>query len=367
MLKKSVCIILCLCLTAAFFACSGKKEAAMRLEGESVSEAVYAYYLACYKQYWLSALGQTDDPSFWQTENEGVTNADRLTEISEEAIKKRLVCCYLFNKSGLKLTDSELYSVDKMIAGIKASLEDKNGIENDEVFKKLNVGESDLKEVLIMDSKVGAYQDYLYGENGVDKITDAEREEYYKNNYYRFELLYLMNSDFVRDENGNIVYDGDKNAKVTEISDERYEEKLALAKDILEKVRNGGDIREFIEEYSEQLEKGDYKNGHYLCSVNEYGTVISAAVMKLKTGETGLLQLPTGIYIIQRTELDDGGWGKEINQPGEDFYNFEDLVREYDFDNLLKPYYEKTETVKEITEKYKMEELPYTFSWQYLF
>ncbi len=363
-MKKIIICLLCAVLLISAASCSGS-EPAMKLENVSVSGSIYAYYLACYKQYWLTAFGQTDGPDFWDAESDGIRNADRLTQISETAIKKRIAANYLFDLYQLKLTDEEYKSIDAMITGIKASVDD--DIENDEMFKTLGMKTDDLKEILIIDSKVGALQDYLYGENGVRKITDDTKEAYYKDNYYRFKFVYLMGADFVRDENGDIVYNENGNARVDEISDERYEEKLDFAQEILRKVRGGEDIDGYIDEYSEELEKGDYKNGHYLCSVNEYGTLLSGAVMKLSVGETGLLDTKYGIYVIQRLGLDPGAWGNEENEAGNDFYNFEQLVLEKEFDDYLAPYMEKIEVDRAVTDKYKMEDLPYTFSWQYFF
>ena len=282
-LKKTVCAALCLILAVTLLSCS-KKQTAMKLENTSFSGQVYGYYIACYKQYWLTYFGQTDSEQFWQAESDGMTNARRLTEISEDAIKKRLVCNYLFDFYGLSLSDSENSAIDRMISVIKDTSENKNGIKDDEIFKTLDIDESDLRQILVIDSKTAAFQDYLYGDDGIAKITDEAREKYYQDNYYRFRLLFLMNSDFVRDVDGNIVYNDSGNATVTEISDERYEEKLSLAKEILEKVRAGEDLQTYIDLYSEELDKDDYKNGRYLCSVSEYGSLISAAVMKLKIG-----------------------------------------------------------------------------------
>ncbi len=365
-IKKYISLLLLLSVLAAFCACT-KKESAVSLGGVSVSGEIYAYYLACYKQYWLSALGQADDPAFWRAENGGMTNAERLTEISVDAIKKRVAAAYLFDNYNLRLTDGELKSIDLMIIGMNAASEGGNAIAEDEIFKTLGIGEAELKEILILDSKTGALQDHLYGEEGERKITDEQKEDYYQKNYYRFRLLYLMNGDFIRDEKGDIVYNEDGNATVKEISDERYEEKLGLAKTVLENVRAGDDIKKYIEEYSDELEKDDYKNGRYLCGVSEYGTLISASIMKLKPGEAGLLDSKNGIYVIQREELDAGAWKNPENEAGGDFKNFETLVLEYEFDEYLKPHMEKITVNEEVTGKYKMEELPYTFSWQYLF
>ena len=364
--KKIITVIILLSVMISLFACS-KSKAAMRLGTTTVSGGIYAYYLACYKQYWLYALGQSDDPAFWQTVNEGKSNAQRLTEISVDAIKKRIACAYLFDSYGLKLTSAELKSIDMMIVGMNAAYDGGSAVENDEIFKELGINEDDLKAILTLDAKTGALQDHLYGEDGASKITDEQKEKYYRENYYRFRLLYLMNGDFIRDDDGNIVYNEDGNATVKEISDARYEEKLELAKTVLAEVRAGADITEYLDKYSDELEKDDYKNGRYLSSVSEYGTLISGSVMKLQIGEAGLLDSKNGIYVIQRIELDPGAWNDSENEAGGDFSNFEQLVTEYEFDEFLKPYTAKIETDEEITGKYKMEDLPYTFSWQYLF
>ena len=355
-------------VSAVFSSCSGKDGSyAMSLEKTYISGSEYAYYLACYKQYWLYSLGKTDSKEFWESENEGVKNADRLTEITRDALKKRLVSAYLFDSYGLSLTDSELHSIDLMIAGMKASSGQSDPIKEDEVFKTLGIDETDLKNIMIKDSKTGALQDYLYGDEGIRKITDEKTEKFYKENYYKFKFVYFMDGDFLRDEDGNIEYTEDGAAKVEEISDERYEEKLALAKKILSEIREGAPIDGYVDEYSEQLEKDDYKNGHYLCYVNEYGTLLSAAVMKLGIGETGLLDTKYGIYVIQRCELDDLAWKDPENEAGNDFYSLSQLVTEEDFDAFTQEYYDKIKINEETVGKYKMEDLPYTFSWQYMF
>ncbi|MBO4423303.1 MAG: hypothetical protein J5879_07675 [Clostridia bacterium] len=367
---RAVVISLCVLLCAGLFSC-GKKPYAMKLYNVSFSDKIYVYYMACYKQYWLTMLGKTDSAEFWEAESDGVKNSDRLREISEDALKKRLVSNYLFDVYQLKLTSEETKAIDQLVTRISNMMNDASagtaGVKADDVFGELDISESDLKEILTIDAKTAALQDHFYGEEGIAKITDEQREKYYNENYYRFRLLYLMDGDFVRDNDGNIVYNDEGAAKTTEISDERYEEKLALAKDILQKVRAGEDIEGYIEEYSEELEKDDYKNGHYLCSVNEYGSLISASVMKLKINETGLLDTKYGIYVIQRIELDPGAWKDPENEAGEDFYNFEQLVTEKEFDDHLANFYDGIEIDRSVTDKYKMEELPYTFLWQYVF
>ena len=364
--KNAIISLLCVIICASFFSCAQNKPA-MSLEETEIPGSVYAYYLACYKQYWLTYLSQSDTKEFWDAVSDGKRNADILTEISEDAIKKRVAANHLFEKYELLLTEEEYMSIERLVTGINAASEDGKGISGDEVFKTLDMNEDDLKTVLIIDSKVGALQEYLYGADGTEKITDDKKEAYYKDNYIRIKLLYLINGDYVRDEDGNIEYDEYGNAKVKEISDERYEEKYDLAKDILDKVRAGDDLDKYIDEYSEHLKKDDYKNGHYLSSSNGYDEVVYGASTKLGIGEAAMYPTSYGIYVIQRAELDPGAWKNRDNEAGGDFFNFEALVLEKEFDDYIKPWCDQVKVDREVTGKYKMEDLPYTFSWQYIF
>ena len=142
-MKKVICAALCLILLPGLFSC-GKNKAAMTFDGASLSGEAYGYYIACYKQYWLTYFGKTDSASFWSAESDGKTNAARLTEISDTAIKKRLICARLFDASSLQLSDSEKASIDRMIAAMKDASSGGKGIEEDEVFRALGIKEKDL-------------------------------------------------------------------------------------------------------------------------------------------------------------------------------------------------------------------------------
>ena len=353
---------LILALALSLFACSNGRSA-MKIGRTSFSEKIYAYYMTCYKQYWLSTLGQADEPSFWSSEHEGVNVGDYLQNVSETAIKARLVSAYLFDFYKLRISDSENAYVGRLLAGLVEAAGGEEALKDEEPFKSLGVTKSDLYDILIIDSKAGALQDYLYGESGVMKVTDQQRENYYQNKYYRFEHFYLMNYDYDRDGEGKIQYDEEGHAKVKEISDERFEEKLALANDILKRAEGGEDFGKLIDEYSEELSKSKYKNGHYLTVPNDYFADISDNVTAAKIGEYRLFQSELGIHIIHRISLDEGAW--KNNDESGDFYNFEDLVTEAAFKELTSSYYEKITVNEEITGKYKIGEMPSSPIWQY--
>ena len=363
--RSVLAAVLCAAVCLSFASC-GKSAAAMSIEGSSFSEKLYAYYIACFKQYWLTYFGQTDDPAFWSADAGGVTNAEYLTSVSEESIKKRLVSCFLFDSFGLKLSDAEQTAIDRMLAAIEATDGSGSSIENDELFGYLHMDRTDLRKILEIDAKTAALQDHLYGEEGVYRISDEQRETFYQNNYCRFRMLYLMNYDYDLDEDGGYKYDQDGSVKVVEISDERYEEKIRFADSVKQRVDAGEDFEELIQEYSEDLSRQKYKNGRYVTEGNGYFQPIADAVREMKPGEMKLFQTQIGIHLVERIELDPYGWQKEENREGEDFSNLENLLLEATFDSYIEPYMKNVTIRRDVTEKYKMEELPYTFSWQYL-
>jgi foldase protein PrsA len=361
-LIRPAAAILILALALSLFACSNGRSA-MKIGKTSFSEKVYAYYLTCYKQYWLSTFGQSDSESFWSSEYGGVRVDDYLQNVSDTAIKARLVSAFLFDFYKLQISESEETYVGRLLAGLVEAAGGEEALKSEEPFSSLNITKDDLYDILMIDSKAGALQDYLYGDDGVMKVTDQQRENYYQNKYYRFEHFYLMNYDYDLDENGNIKYDEEGHAQVVEISDARFEEKLALANEVLRRAESGEDFNALIDEYSEELSKSKYKNGHYLTVPNDYFAALSDEVTALKIGEYKLFQSELGIHIIHRIELDEGAWNK--NSESGDFYNFEELVTEAAFKELTSSYYDRIVINEDVTGKYKISEMPSSPIWQY--
>ena len=179
-------------------------------------------------------------------------------------------------------------------------------------------------------------------------------------------MLYLMNYDYDLNEDGSYKYDSDGSVKVLEISDERYEEKIRFADGIRQRVKDGEDFETLIQQYTEDLSASKYKNGRYVTEGNGYFQPIADAVTGMEIGEMRLFQTQIGIHLVQRIELDDYGWKSEANGEGEDFANFESLLTEATFDAYIEPYMKNVTVNTDVTGKYKMEDLPYTFSWRYL-
>lgn len=365
-IKKTLSLLLILVLLLPLSSCASAP-VAITVEKTKFSEKTYAYYLASYKQYWLSTFGEYDTDEFWDSELDGVSVEEYLNKVTAQAINSRLVAAYLFDSYGLKLKNSELKAIDLMIENMIAGVGGEEAFNDDEMFKALGMGKAELREIFIIDAKIAALQDYLYGDEGIDIVTKADRDEYYNNNYFRFKHFYLMNYDYELDSEGKIVYDDDGYAKVKEITDERWEEKLALAEDVLKRAKAGESFDSLISEYSEELSKNKYPSGHYLTVPNDYFADISNAVTAADIGEFVLFESALGVHIIQRIELDEGAYSNKENEASGDFADFEALVLDWKYKKLLAEHLDKVKYNEDITGKYSLRDMPYTGNWYYLF
>lgn len=366
-LAFTVCASLCVIMLFGLSGCSSNTVKALSLGKTYFTEKTYAYYMACYKQYWITVFGESDSDEFWSSEYNGVNVTEYLQGVSETAIKTKFAAVYLFDQYNLKLSDSGYKSIDNNISGVLSALGGEASLDDDAVMSSLGITVDDLREVFIIDEKVSAVQDFLFGDSGEMPLTDEDRENFYQNRYFRFKHFYLMNYDYDLDSDGKIQYDDNGYAKVKEITDERYEEKLALAKDVLARAEGGEDFDPLISEYSEELSKDKYPLGHYLTVPNDYFTDISNAVTSADIGDFVLFESSLGVHIIERIELDEGAWGKEENEYGGDFDNFDDLVTEQKFKTVTAEYVSQIEVNEEITKKYKINEMPYSSVWYYMF
>lgn len=349
--------------------CSLFGSSAMKIGSVSMSEEVYAYYMSCYRPYWIYTFGEDDTEEFWASSSNGVTVAEYLQDVSLTAIKTKLVAEYLFEENRLTLSDAKEAEIQTMIDGLLLGIGGKEEFEKDELMKELGLTVDDMYDIFRIDAKAQAVQDYLYGESGKEVVNAADRNEYYRENYCRYKQVYIMDVDFVYDEDGKIKYDKDGYAITEELTDERWEEKFTHAQSLLERAENGEDFDELIIENTEELSYDKYPYGHYFnkltTSSDNYFSDISDTVMDMETGEVRLIKSNYGLHLIQKLELDENGYDHTENT--EDFKNFNELVEEEKFKKKLMGYFDDITVDEEIIGKYPIDKVIYSESWTYMF
>ncbi len=365
---RAASVILALFTVFSFTAC-GKRGTAMKIGNEKMTEQMFAYLMSCYRPYWLYSFNREDNAEFWSSSANGVTVKDYLQDVTLTAIKSKLTAAYLFDEYDLTLTDAMEKEIQTLVNNLLLGVGGEASFKEDPLMDELNMDIDDMEDIFRLNAKAEMLQAYLYGEQGPDKITAEDLNSYYDANYYRYQHLYIMDVDFVRDENGNIVYDENNAAKWEEISDERWDEKFELGKSLLERAENGEDFEQLIKDHTEEIGWEKYPYGHYICTTSatesNYFPDILENVKVTEIGGVRLFRSDYGLHLIKRLELDEKGYEHKENET--DFADLYDLVTENKFKDRLAKEFEKITVDQKIIDKYPINEVPYSESWTYVF
>lgn len=236
-----------------------------------------------------------------------------------------------------------------------------------------------------------AVRDYLYNEEtGVEKVTDEELEEYYKENFYQYLMIMIdTTQDVAKDKDGNkiyIVYDKDGNEveetniseeyltekeytlaytyKYEEITDdERTEEKASLADVILAELEGGADFQELALKYSDEFLTEYFERGYIvegdLMSDEDAKEAIDALEIGDYTKTAISLESGKYVYIIKRVELEEKAYedayedaeDKEYAELFEDYYT---TVSDHKYEHFLEEYVNAVVVNEEIVGNYTM-------------
>lgn len=306
--KKIIALIIALLMISTLIAsCSGgiNKETVMSYNGKEIKGYMYSYWLSTYKTFYVSL--EDDTPEYWsQTLNDEYTYEKFVKERIDDQIKHNIVYLSLFDEYGLTLSDEEIYEAEKSAENFLAALgnDEKKLNEN---LKAFGVDYELFKEMRVIEAKIDAVDKYLFGENGTNSATEADVEEYYKNNYSRVKILTINNAfEYEYDSDGNIVYDqstGER--KTTALSDAKKAEKNALADEVEKKITAGEDFEKLIGEYDDNADAIYYPNGYYVCPnyFEIYGVDIVNASESMAVGETKRVSDDYGIYFLKKYDL----------------------------------------------------------------
>lgn len=346
------------------------KDPVLECENGAIPLSFYEFLLSRMRGTLARNQYDVKDPDFWSTPVEGTehTYESYYNSAVLDSCKNYLAASVLFDKTGLSLPDS-------VYASVKEEVEfyiDYDGRGNEEDFNKLvekyGVDADSLTEAYILEKKYEYLLSYLYGNGSL--IADTVKEEYYRENYYRFKQILFPNFyyDYERDSEGNIIYfdtekgvplydtsgvylyDGDGNRIKDEYGSTIYYD---LDGNILYDTENGqpsvvtdesgegvkhyyslsefaeirDDARALAERLSDKnysafeaemakrvnIEGADdaYPDGYYLSRVEsssyeDHMTDILALLEEMEIGEIRLLESKYGCHIIMKYELDPG-------------------------------------------------------------
>ena len=308
--KKILCVILSVVMTLGCFAGCGviKGDTVMEYEGYKITEAMYSYWMARYKTIFLYTYNGSANPEkFWDTEiSEGYKYDQFITEYINFYAKQVLVAMKLFDDYALVFSESVKQSISEQINTLIESYGTKAELNTYLADYGLNV--ATLERIYYAQAKLTAVNDHLYGENGISKVTDAERENYYKENYYCADWIYVYTKVKLKTgENGELITDQNGVYVTVELTEEEKEKQQKKVSDILSKIEAGEDFALLKSQLSEEdQEKYAYYPDGVNISANDYGTYGAEFIKKLSETEIGdvtIYEDEYATFIVKRNEL----------------------------------------------------------------
>lgn len=205
-------------LIGAFVSCSARvKDPVLECEGQKISLSMYEFMLSRMKgtlarnKYDVSSLS-----SFWSDIHPGTdkTNEQYYNDAILENCKNYLAALVLFKEEGLELSSTALSDIEEEI-GFYVDY-DCNGSEEkfDALLSKYGTDADGLRAIYEIEAKYQQVLTSLYGANGAF-ISDNVKEEYYRENYYRFKQILVSNFhyEYMTDTQGNVIYFDPENSQ----------------------------------------------------------------------------------------------------------------------------------------------------------
>lgn len=305
MIKVISLTLVIIMLTVTLSSCGASSPVIMSYNNSKITANMYSYWLSTYKSDFLYYYNNSlNDDSFWNKEvSAGVTTEQYAMNLINQNIKYILIGMQLFLDYGLKISAETSASINEDINekidfyGSRANL--------NAALSAFGINIDILKDIYIAEEKLYAVYDYLYGENGTEKVTDEMLDLYYTNNYSRIKYIIIYTKEKnIYDENGDIKYDSEGLMMTEPLSPEELDVKKVKVEEAMICVNAGDEFESIMESYNE-ADMSEYKNGFYV-SANElsiYGFAMINAVKNMKAGEVRQVEDDNATYIVKKYDL----------------------------------------------------------------
>ena len=381
--------------------CSGGGDAMMTLGDKTLTLNEYELLLSRMKGALYTYGYDVTSDSFWKTvvSADGMTFDDYFSITIMEEASEYLIADYLFDLSGLSLTDERIAEVDTLMDALVEHAGSKTAL--NATLKDFGVNYNILREVYLRESRIDMLKDHLFGNEG-EKIGEEEREAYLNERYVAFGQIFLASYYYVTDldafgdtvyytddthkaiaydkvngktqldefgktvtdilgdaeyytEDGRIAYDKE-NGVVGYVKDssgnyltEKYdEETLGEMFDRAGKYAEecNGDLELFLE-YARSFDESDTKgeitylvceSEYYRSQVESMGYLdeIAAGLTQMQLGECRAAQSEYGFHVFMKYEIEEGAYADEAHESS--FSDFESTLIDLLFDRECAKY-----------------------------
>lgn len=365
---RILALILALCMILTFTVSCGKKaEGFVSFRDTVIDQNKYFYMMSHFKALYLySYFGLTEDNAqIWEQQmTADVTVGDYLSALALSNIMSIAVYVELFDDYGLTLSQSDLQTVDTQISQLIATAGSESELQKE--LSKYGADIETVRSVLTDSVKVSRLQEYLYGENGVEAISDEEVEEYFTENYMRCKLILIHKTqDYVYDANGEPVFDEDTQKFVTrDMSEDEIAEKEALYEQLKDRIlKDGEDFEALMTEYTMESGMKKFADGYYVTSASTFvPNEVLVALKAIEEGEVTAVESESGWYIVKRYELVEDAWKNEEYSAAM-FGDLKNTVSTLAMSELVAPYADEIVVDSEVVETYPISKFTPNFNY----
>ncbi|MBE6669398.1 MAG: hypothetical protein E7601_04245 [Ruminococcaceae bacterium] len=347
-IRKTLSILLIVAMLCPMLASCGNKFGTpiMKLGDVTISENMLEFWLSRYKAYFVQYyMDGKDNASFWEETVPGSTKTwnETFTEFIVDNAKTYLAALYLFDELGLSISKAVQDEIDEEIEELLEGQADGNKKQFNEILSQYGVNMDILAELYLIEKKIEFLQQYLYGDNGIEKISESVKTKYYEDNYARMKHIFLYtgkrpivkeNGEYEYDDQGYVKYRTMTAAEDKEVEDRANTYFKALTPS---DPKDAEDFDDLLLYYGEDIAARDeYPNGFYFTESSTYFKEVIKALFEMEVGEYRMVKSDSGIHIIKKLALEDKGYAIPANT---DFFtDFENNLISKTFNARLEEY-----------------------------
>ncbi len=335
-MRKILALILAFAMCFLLLCSCGEqnRQNVIEIEGGKGVNINFIYLLTAMNKTMYSSAVEQGAGGNWDSAvyEDGTTWADLLKAVVLEDAGNLLICEHLFDKVyNLKLTDENNKLIDEQMEAYVASCGSEKELETQ--LSAYSADKNTLRRYLELVVKQMNLQNYLYGTEGIAKISDEAVKQTFAEEYAIVTHIYF-NTVTVTKADGTII----------SMSEEEAAQKKMLAENVYNSIIAGEDFYTLKEQYTEDVYESEYyPNGFFVTGDSTFPAAFTTAALEMKVGEYKLIDSGNGLHILYKLPMNS-----ELYNSDKEVYNtIYSRLMSADFSNIFDEYEEMVEINEE--------------------